>query len=106
MEALTKLTSICYDIYKITYIGTPHTQTKTLIPHSCYIDYVKPILDHIHDLECNRKDREAKRLKRELKAIIGDEYFTDASPLWLSQFNNNEMTLNGKTSTIILEKLK
>lgn len=67
--------------YMITYHNGV-TQEKDLISHTDYENIVKPLQDQIHDLETEKKDKEAGELKRQLKQMFGDNWFTDKSPIY------------------------
>lgn len=71
-------------IYKIVY-NNGFEQTKNLISHTDYIEIIKPISSIAANLELSKSTRnEAKVLKKLLKNMFGDEWFTDNSPLFES----------------------
>lgn len=67
--------------YKITYHNGV-VQEKNLISSKDFHNFIIPIRNEIHELECEKKYSEAKYLKSELKNIFGSEYFTDDSPIY------------------------
>lgn len=71
--------------YKITYQNNNFVQYKTLIPHNHFEDVIKPAQQKIADLESaqnkNNKETIQKQIK-DLKRIIGQDWFTDKSPLY------------------------
>lgn len=71
--------------YKITYLNNGFVQYKTLIPHSYFEEIIKPAQQKIADLESaqnkNNKEEIHKQIKN-LKRIIGQDWFTDKSPLY------------------------
>lgn len=67
--------------YKITY-DNGVVQYKNLIEHQDYLLVVIPKQKEAYELELKKKDREASRIKRELKTMFGELWFTNQSPLF------------------------
>lgn len=102
------------DVYKITYSDYGVSQHKNLISHDDYVNEVKPMLAEIARLEgilprSKSNMKKVKELKSYIKEQYGDEYFTNNSPIWNSQFNNSICKLpksQGGDCKIILEKVE
>ena len=67
--------------YKITYHNDV-IQEMDLITQDDYESIVKPTQDNIFDLKRDGKEKEADELKKQLKQMFGDNYFTDGSPIY------------------------
>ena len=108
--------------YRITYPSYNTTQVKNLVSH----DYYKAVVSRQNELirliaNYDKKsdpaglvalqkeiDKVAKEVKSELARQFGDEFFTDQSPLWLSQETGGVMYLpawQGGGIDVKLEKL-
>ena len=108
--------------YRITYPSYSATQVKNLVSHDDY----KAVVSRQNELirliaNYDKKtdpaglvvlqkelDKVAKDVKSELSRQFGDEFFTDQSPLWLSQETDGVMYLpawQGGGIEIKLEKL-
>ena len=109
-------------IYRITYPKYGVFQIKNLIAHSDYENIYKRWNDKKQELELevstlNKKkhadkikelNSEIKGIKKKLNDLFGSEFFTDESPLWLSQKCGGNMFLSdyqGGVIEIKLEKL-
>ncbi len=109
-------------IYRITYPKYGTSQVKNLISHDDYENIYKPWTARKTEIETelaelNKKKHpdkaaelssEIKTIKRELLRLFGSEFFTDKSPIWLSQANSNHMLLSpwqGGVIDVILEKI-
>ena len=108
--------------YRITYPSYNTTQVKNLVSHDDY----KAVVSRQNELirliaNYDKKtdpaslvalqkelDKVAKDVKSELARQFGDEFFTDQSPLWLSQETGGVMCLpawQGGGIEVKLEKL-
>lgn len=108
--------------YRITYPSYNTTQVKNLVSHDDY----KAVVSRQNELirliaNYDKKsdpaglvalqkelDKVAKEVKSELAREFGDEFFTDQSPLWLSQETDGVMYLpawQGGGIEVKLEKL-
>lgn len=72
--------------YKIEYVDFDITQTKNLISKEDWNLDLKPSLQLIYDLECDKLNEKENTpiilaLKKRLKANYGDNYFVVGSPL-------------------------
>lgn len=107
-------------VYKITYPGYNNTsQVKNLISHEDYVNSYKMWNARKQELELaladlNKKKHpdQADELKREIGSIkaklydmFGDEFFTDQSPIWLSQKTGGVMFLSEWQGGVIEVKL-
>ena len=107
--------------YRVKFPTYDIIQTMNLISHEDYVNVYIPMLNSIKEKErqvdeTNKKKhkdlveqltKEIAELKRELKAMVGKDFFTDRSPLWLSQENDGFMQLpeyQGGNIKVILEK--
>ena len=107
--------------YRVKFPTYGVIQTVNLISHEDYVNVYIPMLNDIKEKErqvdeTNKKKhkdlveqltKEIAELKRELKAMVGKDFFTDRSPLWLSQENDGFMQLpeyQGGNIRVILEK--
>ena len=80
-------------VYEFTFYsgGQEIKQLKNLIKHTDYELFVKPRLDTINDIDCdksisrNSKSRLIGNIKQEIKHMFGDYYFTDKSPLFINR---------------------
>ena len=98
------------NIYKIYYPEYNVSQVKNLISHNDYVNDIKPKLFEIARLEAitpksKNNERKIYELKKYIKDMFGSEYFTDNSPLWNSQFNNEKMVLTPQQGNEIVVKL-
>ena len=109
-------------IYKITYPKYGVTQVKNLISHADYENIYKKWNERKQELELeisglNKKKHsdkikelssEVKNIKTKLNNFFGSEFFTDESPIWLSQKCGGNMLLSNYQGGVIevqLEKL-
>ena len=107
-------------IYRITYPKYGVSQVKNLIAHSDYENIYKRWNDKKQELELeisnlNTKKHadkikelsiEVKNIKTKLLNFFGSEFFTDASPIWLSQKCGGNMLLSNYQGGIIEVKLE
>jgi hypothetical protein len=108
-------------VYRITYPGYNNTsQVKNLISHFDYLSLYKMWGNKKQELEANlaelnkkKHPDEAAELKKEISGInaklhdmFGDEFFTDQSPLWLSQKTGGCMFLSSWQGGVIEVKLE
>ena len=107
-------------VYRITYPKYGVSQIKNLISHSDYENLYKRWNEQKQELELelsslNKKkhtDRikeisaEIKGIKKKLTDLFGNEFFTDKSPLWLSQKCGGNMLLSNYQGGIIEVKLE
>lgn len=109
-------------VYRITYPKYGMSHVKNLISHDDYETTYKLWNTRKQELESelaelNKKkhqDRfnelrtEIKQCKSKIKELFGDEFFTDQSPLWLSQKSGGAMFLSpwqGGVIDVELEKI-
>lgn len=109
-------------VYRITYPGYGMSQVKNLISHEDYVNIYKTWTERKQELEAelasvNKKKHpdQALELKKEIGAIkaklsemFGGEFFTDQSPIWLSNKTGSAMYLSewqGGVIDVQLEKL-
>ena len=109
-------------IYRITYPKYGMSQVKNLISHEDYESTYKLWNSRKQELEAelgdlNKKKHpdkaielryEIKQCKAKIKELFGDEFFTDQSPIWLSQKTGGVMFLSewqGGVIEVELEKL-
>ena len=107
-------------IYRITYPKYGVSQIKNLISHSDYENIYKRWSDRKQELELemstlNKKkhadkikelNSEIKGIKKKLNDLFGSEFFTDESPLWLSQKCGGNMFLSDYQGGVIEVKLE
>jgi len=107
-------------VYRITYPKYGVSQVKNLIAHSDYENIYKRWNDKKQELELeisnlNKKKHadkikelsiEVKNIKTKLLNFFGSEFFTDASPIWLSQKCGGNMLLSNYQGGIIEVKLE
>jgi uncharacterized protein YfcZ (UPF0381/DUF406 family) len=108
-------------VYKITYPSYNNTtQVKNLISHEDYTMSYKmwnskkqELETELADLNKKKHPERAVELKNEIGAIksklhemFGDEFFTDQSPLWLSQKVGGNMFLSAWQGGVIEVKLE
>lgn len=107
-------------IYRITYPKYGVSQVKNLISHTDYENIYKKWSDKKQELELeisnlNKKKHadkieelsiEIKNIKTKLLNFFGSEFFTDASPIWLSQKCGGNMLLSNYQGGIIEVKLE
>lgn len=108
--------------YRITYPKYGMSHVKNLVSHDEYVNSYKPLNARKQELEIalaelNKKRhpdqadelrREIGSIKAELYNMFGDEFFTDQSPLWLSQETDGIMFMpahQGGGIEVKLEKL-
>jgi len=81
---MNNITSHILGKYKFTYqCGT--VQILDLISHEDFEKIIKPAKDKIYMLEFTNKWKptgQSKEIKKELKLMFGENYFTDCSPLF------------------------
>lgn len=110
--------------YRIAYPKYGMSHVKNLVPHDVYAPIVKHRNELINEIALfDRKadpngfvklqkelDKEVKLVKSELEKHFGvEEFFTDKSPLWLSQETNGVMFLSvwqGGEIEVKLERIK
>lgn len=109
-------------VYRITYPKYNVVQVKNLISHEDYENIYKKWNERKQEIETeisglNKKkyqdkikelNQEIKGIKNKLLNFFGAEFFTDASPIWLSQKCGGNMLLSDYQGGIIeieLEKL-
>ena len=109
-------------VYRITYPKYGVSQVKNLISHADYENIYKKWNERKQELELeisglNRKKHadkikelsiEVKNIKTKLTNFFGSEFFTDESPIWLSQKYGGNMLLStwqGGVIDVKLEKL-
>lgn len=94
-------------VYRITYPKYNVVQVKNLIAHSDYENIYKEWNNKKQELELevatlNKKkyadkikelNSEIKSIKKKLNDLFGSEFFTDESPIWLSQKYGGNMLL-------------
>lgn len=102
-------------IYKITYPKYGVTQVKNLISHVDYENIYKKWNERKQELELeisglNKKkhadkikelSEEVKNIKAKLLNFFGSEFFTDESPIWLSQKCGGNMLLSPWQGSVI-----
>jgi hypothetical protein len=107
-------------VYRITYPKYNMSHVKNLISHEDYEKTYKLWNTRKQELESelaelNKKkhqDRfnelraEIKQCKTKIKELFGDEFFTDKSPLWLSQKTGGCMFLSDWQGGVIEVKLE
>ena len=107
-------------IYRIIYPKYGVSQIKNLISHSDYENIYKRWSDRKQELELemstlNKKkhadkikelNSEIKGIKKKLNDLFGSEFFTDESPLWLSQKCGGNMFLSDYQGGVIEVKLE
>ena len=108
-------------VYRITYPGYNDTsQVKNLISHEAYEKTYKMWNGRKQDLEgelaeLNKKKNpdkaaelrdEIKKCKTKIKELFGGEFFTDQSPIWLSQKTGGVMFLSDWQGSVIEVKLE
>lgn len=107
-------------VYRITYPKYSVSQIKNLISHNDYENIYKRWNDQKLELELelsslNKKkhaDRikeissEIKGIKKKLIDLFGNEFFTDESPIWLSQKTGNCMFLSDCQGGVIEVELE
>ena len=107
-------------IYRITYPKYGVSQVKNLIAHSDYENIYKKWNERKQELETeitglNKKkhqdkikelNREIKGIKNKLLNFFGSEFFTDESPLWLSQKCGGNMFLSNWQGGVIEVRLE
>ena len=109
-------------VYRITYPKYGVTQVKNLISHTDYENIYKKWTERKQELELeisslNKKKHsdeikklsdEVKNIKSKLTNFFGTEFFTDESPIWLSQKCGGNMLLSpwqGNVIEVIIEKI-
>ena len=109
-------------VYKITYPKYNVTQVKNLISHVDYENIYKKWNERKLEIELeisglNKKkhadkikelSEEVKNIKTKLLNFFGSEFFTDESPIWLSQKCGGNMLLSpwqGGVIEVELEEL-
>lgn len=109
-------------VYRITYPKYGVSQVKNLISHTDYENVYKTWNERKQELELelsslNRKkhadkakelSQEIKNIKAKLLNLFGSEFFTDESPIWISQKYGGNMLLSpwqGNVIEVIVEKL-
>jgi hypothetical protein len=119
-KKLNNMPSKILGIYKITYPGYNTSQVKNLISHEDYVNSYKMWNSRKQELELaladlNKKKHpdQAEELKREIGSIkaklydmFGDEFFTDQSPIWMSQKTGGVMFLSEWQGGVIEVKLE
>lgn len=107
--------------YRIYYPKYKVGHNKNLVSHDDYINEYKVkdaerIALETEATTINRKKhldkynslmKKASAIKKELKEMFGSEWFTDKSPLWMSQFNGGYMDLGdnqGGKIEVMLQK--
>ena len=107
-------------IYRIIYPKYGVSPVKNLISHSDYENIYKRWNDKKQELELevstlNKKkhadkikelNSEIKGIKKKLNDLFGNEFFTDKSPLWLSQKCGGNMFLSDYQGGVIEVKLE
>lgn len=107
-------------IYRIIYPKYGISQIKNLISHSDYENLYKRWNDKKQELELelsslNKKkhvdkikeiNSEIKGIKKKLTDLFGNEFFTDESPIWLSQKTGNCMLLSNWQGGVIEVQLE
>lgn len=107
-------------VYKITYPKYGVTQVKNLISHVDYENIYKKWNERKQELELeisglNKKKHadkikelstEVKNIKIKLLNFFGSEFFTDESPIWLSQKCGGNMLLSDYQGGVIEVKLE
>ena len=107
-------------VYRITYPKYNVVQVKNLISHEDYENIYKKWNERKQELETeisglNKKkhqdkikelNQEIKGIKNKLLNFFGSEFFTDASPIWLSQKYGGNMLLSDYQGGIIEVKLE
>lgn len=107
-------------VYRITYPKYNVVQVKNLISHEDYENIYKKWNERKQELELevstlNKKkhadkikelNSEIKNIKKKLNDLFGSEFFTDKSPLWLSQKCGGNMFLSNWQGSVIEVKLE
>ena len=107
-------------VYRITYPGYGMSHVKNLISHEDYESTYKMWNERKTELESelaelNKKKhgdkiaeirQELKAIKAKLSEMFGGEFFTDKSPLWLSQKAGGNMFLSPWQGGVIEVKLE
>jgi hypothetical protein len=107
-------------VYRITYPKYGVTQVKNLISHAHYESIYKAWNERKQELELeisslNRKKHadkikelstEVKNIKTKLLNLFGSEFFTDESPIWLSQKCDGNMLLSPWQGSVIEVELE
>jgi len=91
--------------YKVTY-QNGMSQIKNLIEHEDFLNDIKPTDVQIDALESKKKFKETNYLKKQLKEKYGQFWFTNKSPMYYAIENNVLELYNGKSISVIMEKLK
>ena len=89
--------------YRITYESNGFIQEKYLISHDDYENIIKEYNILINELEIKRDYSAAKFLKKELKYLFGEHWFTDRSPIYYSIETGIIKLLNGNYKCKILD---
>ena len=109
-------------VYRITYPGYGMSQVKSLISHEDYVTTYKLWNGKKQELEIELAELNKKKhpdraleikneigsIKVKLSEMFGSEFFTDKSPIWLSQKTGGSMYLSdwqGGVIDVKLEKL-
>ena len=106
--------------YRITYPSYGVSQVKNLISHTDYENIYKRWNEKKQELELeisglNKKKHsdkikelniEIKNIKTKLLNLFGSEFFTDESPIWLSQKCGGNMLLSPWQGGVIEVKLE
>ena len=109
-------------VYRIIYPKYGVTQIKNLISHTDYENIYKKWTERRQELELevstlnkkkhsdkiNELNLEIKNIKNKLLNFFGSEFFTDESPIWMSQKCGGNMLLSpwqGNVIEVIVEKL-
>ena len=107
-------------VYRIIYPSYGVTQVKNLISHTDYENIYKRWNEKKQELELeisslNKKkhadkikelNTEIKNIKTKLLNLFGSEFFTDESPIWLSQKCGGNMLLSPWQGGVIEVKLE
>jgi len=107
-------------VYRITYPSYGVSQVKNLISHADYVNIYKRWNEKKQELELeisglNKKKHadkikelstEIKNIKTKLLNFFGSEFFTDESPIWLSQKCGGNMLLSDYQGGVIEVKLE
>ena len=107
-------------VYRIIYPSYGVSQIKNLISHADYENIYKRWNEKKQELELeisglNKKkhsdkikelNTEIKNIKTKLLNLFGSEFFTDESPIWLSQKCGGNMLLSNYQGGVIEVKLE